>query len=101
MAKPVDYEGPPQPFTPELQQRFRNYARIVAQYPVNLELGGEAGDTDTDVAQFRPEPFVCRRITWATTADTLLHTGTLDTWLPWRRSMAPSAKRMRKRCRPR
>lgn len=76
-----DYEGPPQPFTGEIAKRFRNYARIVAQYPVKLRLSGEDGKTAAEVAQLRPEPFVCRRITWATTGDTLLHTGFPGTWL--------------------
>ena len=77
----LHYEGPPRPFDDELAKQFKDYAEIVAQYPVNLELEGFAGAQKADVAQLRPEPFLCRRITWATTADTLRFTGVPQTLL--------------------
>ena len=50
---------------------FKLYNELPAFYVVTIPLGGNAGDTATRNTQLRPEPFVVKRISWATTADTL------------------------------
>ena len=49
---------------------FEQMVKIPAFYPIIIELGGEDGDNQPGSVPLRPEPFVCRRITWATTGDT-------------------------------
>lgn len=55
----------------DAQRAFKNFNEIPAAYVVSIPLGGDPGNTATRNTQLRPEPFVCRRISWATTADTL------------------------------
>ena len=50
--------------------RFAGYNAIPAWYPVNITLGGADNDTFTGNVTLRPELFVLKRITWATTGDT-------------------------------
>ena len=57
------------------KQAFKLYNRIAAFYTVSLVLGGDDGATKTANTQLRPEPFLCSRITWATTGDTLRYYG--------------------------
>ncbi len=52
-------------------QAFRLYNQIAAMYVVTIPLGGDIGTPATRNTQLRPEPFLCKRVTWATTADTL------------------------------
>ena len=52
-------------------QAFKLYNELPAFYVVTIPLGGGIGDPATRNTQLRPEPFLCRRISWATTADTL------------------------------
>lgn len=56
-------------------QAFKLYNRIPAFYTVSLILGGGDGATITANQQLRPEPFLCTRISWATTGDTLRYYG--------------------------
>lgn len=53
------------------QKAFRLYNELPAFYTVTIPLGGGIGDPATRNTQLRPEPFLCKRISWATTADTL------------------------------
>ncbi len=48
---------------------YRDFTKLLAYYVVSMELGGQDGAQVTGTEQLRPEPFVLRRITWATTAD--------------------------------
>ena len=54
-----------------LDPAYRNYTKVPAYYVVTAQLGGEDGDSVRAITQLRPEPFVLRRITWATTGDLL------------------------------
>ena len=42
---------------------------IAAFYTVSVDLGGTSGATQAGSVPIRPEPFVLKRITWATTGD--------------------------------
>lgn len=42
---------------------------IPAFYTVTIELAGTVGATQSGSVPLRPEPFLCKRITWATTGD--------------------------------
>lgn len=46
-----------------------SYEKIPAWYTVSINLGGVAGNTGNGAVQLRPEPFILKRITWATTGD--------------------------------
>lgn len=43
---------------------------IPAFYTVTIDLAGADGSQQGGSVQLRPEPFLCKRITWATTGDT-------------------------------
>lgn len=43
---------------------------IPSFYTVTIELAGTVGATQSGSVALRPEPFMCGRITWATTGDT-------------------------------
>ena len=47
-----------------------NFEKIPTWYRIEIELGGESGDAQGGSVPLRPEPFVAKRVTWATTADT-------------------------------
>jgi hypothetical protein len=49
--------------------RFNNYEKIPAFYTVSINLGGVSGNAESGSVQLRPEPFVLKRITWATNGD--------------------------------
>ena len=46
------------------------FTKVPAWYPVQVNLGGQDGDFAEAIEHLRPEPFLLRRITWATTGDT-------------------------------
>lgn len=48
---------------------WAGYARVPAWYPVSLILAPTANAQSGGNVQLRPEPFVLKRITWATTGD--------------------------------
>jgi hypothetical protein len=53
--------------------RFTDYpgfSEVPAYYTISITLGGVAGNTQPGSVPLRPENFVCKRITWATTGDT-------------------------------
>jgi hypothetical protein len=50
--------------------RFADFEKIAAWYTISIELGGDSGSNQRGAVQLRPEPFLCFRITWATTGDT-------------------------------
>lgn len=50
--------------------KYAAYTAIPAFYPVAIELPGNSGAVAANGVPLRPELFVCKRITWATTADT-------------------------------
>lgn len=50
--------------------RYAQFNKIPAFYVINITLGGVANDTMTGTVTLRPEPFILKRITWATTGDT-------------------------------
>lgn len=54
----------------EAEPRWSNYEKIPNIYVVSVALGGAAGATQAGSKQLRPEAFVLKRITWATTGDT-------------------------------
>lgn len=68
----------PNPISPEISGRPRYigdeelalYNQVCQFYTVSVELGPNAGDIAKTAQQIRPEPFVVRRIQWATTGDT-------------------------------
>ena len=49
---------------------YPNVLEIPAFYTVSILLGGDTGAVNAGSVTIRPEPFVCRRITWSTTGDT-------------------------------
>lgn len=55
----------------EATKAFKLYNKIPAFYSVKVVLGGGDGQSKTNNTQLRPEPFLLKRITWATTGDTL------------------------------
>lgn len=57
----------------ELEQnpKWAGFARVPAWYRVALLLGPAEGDQRAESVNLRPEPFVLKRITWATTGDAL------------------------------
>lgn len=55
---------------PAWQALYPGHNAIPAWYVVNITLGGAANDTMPGTVTLRPEPFVLKRITWATTGDT-------------------------------
>lgn len=62
--------GAEQAIAPAEDPRFAHYNAIPAWYVVNITLGGDDNDTMTGNVTLRPELFVLKRITWATTGDT-------------------------------
>ena len=48
---------------------FSKYEKIPAFYTISINLGGASGNTESGSVQLRPEPFVLKRITWATNGD--------------------------------
>lgn len=57
---------------PEDHPKFAGYTKVVAQYPVNIELYSDPTDrraSNAGSAPLRPEPFVCKGITWASDGD--------------------------------
>lgn len=58
--------------SPENAERFRNYVKVPAQYVINIILSGDPAsprNIQTGGVQLRPEPFVLKRITWASDGD--------------------------------
>lgn len=53
----------------EANPKWAGFARVPAWYRIAILLGPKAGDYQADTVQLRPEPFVLKRITWATTGD--------------------------------
>lgn len=53
----------------EHNPRWSGFARVPAWYRIALVLGPAVGDYVAESVQLRPEPFVLKRITWATTGD--------------------------------
>lgn len=49
--------------------RFPGFEEVPAYYTVTILLPGNAGATLGNSTPIRPEPFVCERITWATSGD--------------------------------
>lgn len=49
---------------------YPGYTEVPAYYTISITLGGVAGNTQSGSVPLRPENFVCKRITWATTGDT-------------------------------
>jgi hypothetical protein len=49
---------------------YSNFEKVPAFYTVSLDLGGDDNAVAGSSTPLRPEPFVCRRVTWATTGDT-------------------------------
>lgn len=49
--------------------QFKGWTEILAQYVIRITLGGEDNATNGNSVNLRPEPFVCRRITFATDGD--------------------------------
>ena len=47
-----------------------SFNTIPAFYTVTISLAGAVGSTQAGSVPLRPEPFLCARITWATTGDT-------------------------------
>lgn len=70
---PEDSDTPPD-WAPELPP-LRQWDRIPQFYRIAIDLGGNAGDIAAGSVAIRPEPFVCKRITWATTGDTRTQLG--------------------------
>jgi hypothetical protein len=54
----------------EMEPRWKDYEKIPNIYVVSVSLDGTAGATAAGSKQLRPEAFVLKRITWATTGDT-------------------------------
>lgn len=50
-------------------EHYPGYTEIPAFYTVSILLGGEDDATQAGATTIRPEPFVCRRITWCTSGD--------------------------------
>lgn len=48
---------------------FAEFNKIPAWFTVTVELGGDANAVGSGSVQLRPEPFVCRRCTFATSGD--------------------------------
>lgn len=46
------------------------YNQVTTFYALTVNLGPADGNANAGATQIRPEPFVLRRITWATTGDT-------------------------------
>lgn len=61
-SHPVEPHGDASPYYP-------GYTEIPAFYTVSILLGGNDDDTQGGSVTLRPEPFVARRITWATQGD--------------------------------
>lgn len=49
---------------------FRGYNKIPSSYVISLTLGGAVNASAPGTVTLRPEPFILKRITWATTGDT-------------------------------
>lgn len=54
----------------ENEPRWKDYEKIPNIYVVSVALDGTPGATKAGSKQLRPEAFVLKRITWATTGDT-------------------------------
>ena len=69
----------PPPIGPEITGRPRYigshelalYNQLCNFYTVSVELGSQPGAVNKAARQIRPEPFVVRRISWATTGDAM------------------------------
>ena len=58
----------PRPMRKESED-YPGFVEIPAFYTVSIVLGGADDSVKAGSTNIRPEPFVCRRITWATTGD--------------------------------
>jgi hypothetical protein len=54
----------------EDEPMFRGYNKLSSSYVVSVTLGGDRNNTSPGTVTLRPEPFLLKRITWATTGDT-------------------------------
>lgn len=61
-----------------VQTLSRMFNTIPAFYTVSIDLAGTDGAQQSGSVPTRPEPFVCRRISWATTGDTPVIGGTAN-----------------------
>lgn len=71
----MDYEDQMGQANAKAAEAFKLYNRLPAFYTVSIILGGDDGANKRNNTQLRPEPFVCKRVTWATTGDTLRYYG--------------------------
>jgi hypothetical protein len=78
MPNPNDYYPPGSKARFVTPKELAIFTRLNTTYTVSLTLGPKIGDTAKDAKQIRPEPFVVRMITWATTGDTTLQSGGLS-----------------------
>lgn len=53
----------------EEDELWPGYAKVPAWYPISIDLPGTDNVRTGGSVNLRPEPFVLRRITWATTGD--------------------------------
>lgn len=53
----------------EHDPRWANFEKIPAWYTVSVYLGSGVGNAASSSTQLRPEPFILKRITWATQGD--------------------------------
>jgi hypothetical protein len=56
-------------------EELAQFNQVPNWYTVTIALGPEAGATQKGARQLRPEPFVAKRIQWATTGDTFYQSG--------------------------
>lgn len=83
MGTPQPAEGRPGPLPPTAAAPNTNYqpdrwigwSEIPAFYTVTVFLGGDDNAIAADSTPLRPEPFVLKRITWATNGDALPNIG--------------------------
>jgi hypothetical protein len=57
------------PIESDESEYYKGFVEIPAFYTVSINLGGEDDAANGGAVPIRPEPFVLRRITWATTGD--------------------------------
>lgn len=58
-----------------VDERIAGKVQVPATYVMSIDLPGHEGATLGGKVQLRPEDFLLRRITWATSGDTPLHAG--------------------------
>ena len=53
----------------ENDPRWRDFEKIPSWYVISISLAGQSGAIQGGSTPLRPEPFIAKRITWATTGD--------------------------------